>query len=452
MPKKNETAVLEITGMTHEGSGVGRLEGMAVFVPGAAEGDTLEVRIVKVNKTHCYGRLEKILSPSLDRLVSDCPVSRRCGGCVFRHVTYEAELGYKQRFVEENLRRIGGISLECEPIVPSPKVDGYRNKAQYPVRALEGKLCAGFFAPRSHQVVDHRSCRLQPPVFEALLNAVLEICTENKIPAYDEESGKGLLRHVYLRQGAHSGEIMVCLVCNGDAFPKADALADKLRETDAQVASVLLNVNSQSTNVILGERTRVLAGKGTIDDTMCGLRFSLSPQAFYQVNTEAAERLYAVAAEYAALTGAETLLDLYCGVGTIGLSMAAKARQIIGVEIVPQAVENAVKNAAANGISNARFFCADAGEAAARLADEGIRPDVVVLDPPRKGCDQKTLEAVARMAPGRIVYISCNSATLARDCALLEPLGYAAMRCRPVDLFPRTAHCEVCMKFVKIRG
>lgn len=442
MPKKNELAVLEITGITNEGSGVGRLEGMAVFVPGAAEGDTLEIRVVKVNKTHCYGRLEKILVPSPDRITPDCPVSRRCGGCVFRHVSYKAELRYKHRFVQENLRRIGGIDLECEPIMPSSQAWGYRNKAQYPVRMRDGKLCAGFFAPRSHEVVDCRSCRLQPPEFETLLNTALQFCAENGVSAYDEATGTGLLRHIYLRRGAHSGEIMVCLVCNGDTFPNAAALAGRLQKADARVASVLLNVNRRNTNVILGEETRVLAGKGAIDDTMCGLRFSLSPHAFYQVNTEAAESLYGIAAEYAALMGTETLLDLYCGVGTIGLSMASQAKQVIGVEIVPQAVENASANAAANGISNGRFFCADAGEAAVRLAAEGIRPHVVVLDPPRKGCDQTTLEAVARMAPSRIVYISCNSATLARDCALLMPLGYAPVRCRPADLFPRTAHVE----------
>lgn len=441
MLTKNELITIEVTDMTHEGSGVGRYEGMAVFIPGSAVGDKLLVRIVKVNKTHCFGRAEEIRSPSPDRIASDCAVSRRCGGCVFRHVTYEAELRYKQQFVQQNMRRIGGFSLECEPIIPSPAAEGYRNKAQYPVRTQKGKLCAGFFAPRSHEVIDCHNCRLQPPVFETLLETVLDFCATKKIPAYDEETGTGLLRHVYLRQGAHSGEIMVCLVCNGP-FPHGEALTKALLQAVPETVSVLLNINRENTNVILGKETRILGGKGTIDDTMCGLRFSLSPHAFYQVNTRAAENLYQVAAEYAGLTGKETLLDLYCGVGTIGLSMASRAKEVIGVEIVPQAVENAAANAAANGIGNARFFCGDAGKAAARLADEGIRPDVVMLDPPRKGCDEATLQAVARMNPQHIVYISCNSATLARDCAALAVLGYTPRRCRPVDLFPRTAHVE----------
>lgn len=446
MPKKNELIPMEITGMTHEGSGVGHLEGMAVFVPGAAVGDTLLVRIVKVNKSYCFGRLEQILTPSPDRILPDCPVSSRCGGCVFRHVNYAAELRYKGQFVQQNLRRIAGIALECEPAEPSPRAEGYRNKAQYPVRAQNGTLCAGFFAPRSHAVVDCHECRLQPPVFSRLLNTILRFCEENGIPAYDEGAGTGLLRHVYLRQGAHSKEMMVCLICNGQVFPKAEELIKVLRETAPETVSVLLNVNRENTNVILGRDTHTLFGKAAIEDTMCGLRFSLSPHAFYQVNTEAAERLYAIAAEYAALTGRERVLDLYCGVGTIGLSMASQAKEIIGVEIVPQAVENAASNAAANGITNARFFCADAGEAASRLAGEGNSPDVVVLDPPRKGCDAKTLEAVARMGPERIVYISCNSATFSRDCAALLPMGYELRRCRPVDLFPRTAHVEtVCL-------
>lgn len=449
MVKKNETVALEITDMSHEGSGVARHEGMAVFVPETAVGDQITARVVKVNKTYCYGRVEEISVPSPDRIEPDCPVSRRCGGCVFRHVSYDAELRYKQRFVQQNLARIGGLTLECEPILPSPMTEGYRNKAQYPIRLQKGKLCAGFFAPRSHEVVDCHFCRLQPQIFGELLERVLAFCEEMKIPAYDEGTGKGVLRHVYLRQGAHSGEIMVCLVCN-EEFVHGEQLAQMLRETVPETVSVLLNINRQNTNVILGPETRVLSGKAAITDEMCGMRFSLSPYAFYQVNTLAAERLYGLAAEYAGLTGKETLLDLYCGAGTIGLSMAAHAKEVIGVEIVEQAVQNAAANAAANKISNARFFCGDAGEAASRLATEGARPHVVILDPPRKGCDEKTLCTVAKMNPARIVYISCNSATLARDCAYLEKLKYSAVRCRPVDLFPRTAHVECVMLMSRV--
>ncbi len=451
MLQKNQIIPLEITDITHEGSGIGHYEGMAVFVPNSAIGDSLEIRILKVNKTHCFGLIEKIIVPSPDRIQPACPVSRQCGGCVFQHISYEAELRYKQRFVEQNFRRIGGIFLEGEPIEASPQPEHYRNKAQYPIRKQDGMFCTGFFAPRSHRVINCEDCQLQPPVFSKLIKIIRRFCEDNHISAYDEKTQKGLLRHIYLRRGAHSQEMMVCLVCNGHTFPKSDQFIQTLREIDPNLASVLLNVNQENTNVILGKQTKVLFGKPAITDTMCGLHFTLSPHAFYQVNTVAAERLYAIAAEYAGLTGEETLLDLYCGVGTIGLSMAAQAKNIIGVEIIPQAVQNASANAAANKIENARFLCGDAGEAAAQLAKEGIHPHVVILDPPRKGCDSITLETVAKMCPERIVYISCNSATLARDCAMLQTLDYKPVRYRPVDLFPRTHHVETVCLLSKLR-
>ncbi len=443
MPQKNECYQLKITSMTHEGMGVGRRpEGMAVFVPAAAVGDLAQVRLVKVLKNHCYGRIEALIEPSPDRVEPDCPVSRRCGGCVFRQVSYPAEQRYKQGFVEENLRRIGGISLAVEPLEPSPQADGYRNKAQYPVQQREGRLTAGFYAPRTHQVVDCRDCRLQPPLFGAILRETLALLEAFSIPAYDETTRTGLVRHIYLRQAPATGQTMLCLVVNGGGLPRERELAARLAEKFPQLASIQLNRNDQNTNVILGPRSRVLWGAATITDRLCGLEVSLSPGAFYQVNSPAAQQLYAIAAEYAGLTGRETLLDLYCGAGTIGLSMAGRCRRVIGVEIVPQAVENARENARRNGIGNARFLCADAAQAALQLEGEGITPDVVVLDPPRKGCDRALLETVARMAPRRVVYISCNSATLARDLAHLGTLGYRTCRCRPVDLFPRTAHVE----------
>lgn len=442
MPQKNELVTLDIIDMAHDGNGVGRLDGMAVFVPASAVGDRLCVRIVKVNRTHCYGRIEQILRPSPDRIEPDCPVSRRCGGCVFRHISYEAELRCKQAFVQQNLRRIGKLELAAEPIEPSPVTDGYRNKAQYPVRMQKGGLCAGFFAPRTHEVIDCHTCKLQPPVFGELLEAVLSYMHTYHVSAYDESLGAGLIRHVYLRRGHRSGQIMVCLVVNGTHLPNENALVDLLLSRCGEIVSILLNVNERNTNVIIGEHSRVLYGKPAISDVLCGVRFELSAQSFYQVNSPGAELLYGVAAEFAALTGTETLLDLYCGAGTIGLSLAPLCRQVIGVEVVPQAVENAVANAARNGIKNARFFCADAGQAAARLAREGVRPDVIVLDPPRKGCAPEVLDAVAAMAPRRVVMVSCDSATMARDCAALAAAGYSPRRCRPVDMFPRTAHVE----------
>lgn len=450
MPQKNDLEIIEITGMTHEGNGVGRLsDGMAVFVPSAAQGDRLSVRIVKMQKSFCYGRLEEILAPSPSRCVPDCAVASQCGGCAFRHISYEAELAHKQAFVEENMRRIGGFSLTCEPILPSPEVEGYRNKAQYPIRTQAGTLAAGFFAPRSHRVVNSHACRLQPPVFEQILETALDYMRENGVEAYDEATCKGVVRHLYLRRGARSGEMMVCVVANAAALPAERQLVERLCACDERIVSILLNQNTDDTNVILGKKQRVLFGKETIDDLFCGLQISIAAPAFYQVNSPAAERLYALAAEYAQLTGNERLLDLYCGAGTIGLSMAKQVKELIGVEIVPQAVENARHNAAVNGVQNARFLRADAAQAAAQLAREGTQPNVVVLDPPRKGCDAATLAAVAQMNPQRIVYISCNSATLARDAALLCESGYTLSRCRPVDLFPRTAHVEACALLVK---
>ncbi|WP_368182278.1 23S rRNA (uracil(1939)-C(5))-methyltransferase RlmD [Anaerotruncus rubiinfantis] len=442
MLQKNQIIDLAVTDMTHEGSGVGHYEGMAVFVPASAVGDCLRVRILKVNKTHCFGKIEQVMSPSPDRVETDCPVSRRCGGCVFQHVSYAAQLRYKQHFVQSNLERIGGFSLLTEPIEPSPQIDGYRNKAQYPVRMQKGKLAAGFFAPRTHEVIDCHSCLLQPPGFQGILESVLSFAEKYGVLAYDELSGQGLLRHVYLRCGQQSGEIMVCLVVNGSGLPHEKELVGTLRACNPSIVSILLNENTRNTNVILGQRTRLLYGKDHITDTLCGVRFDLSPHAFYQVNNPGAERLYGVAEEYASLTGEETVLDLYCGAGTIGLSLAGRCKQVIGVEIVAQAVENAASNAQKNGITNARFLCADAVQAAKRLAAEGVRPDVIILDPPRKGCEAALLDTVAGMSPQRIVMVSCNSATMARDCKILAGKGYTLVRCRPVDMFPHTAHVE----------
>lgn len=451
MPRKNDIVTLEITDMTHEGSGVGHLDGMAVFVPGAVTGDLLSVQLVKICNSHCFGRLLQIVTPSPDRIEPDCPVSRRCGGCAFRHITYESELRFKQSSVEQNMRRIGKIELCSEPIIPSPDVDGYRNKAQYPVRMQRGELCAGFFAPRSHEVIDCHDCKLQPPVFRELLETVLTFVRDFEISVYDERTHVGLLRHVYLRRGTNSGEIMVCLVLNGTVLPHSDELTVRLCATDKSVVSVLINENASNTNVILGESSRVLFGKPAISDTLCGVSFELSPHAFYQVNSRCAQLLYELAADYAALSETDTLLDLYCGVGTIGLSLASRCKSVIGVEIVPEAVENAKANAAKNGILNARFICADAAQAAARLEAENVRPDVIILDPPRRGCDATLLESAAGMSPRKIVMISCNSATMARDCAMLGTLGYSVSRFRPVDMFPRTGHVECVTELLQTR-
>lgn len=449
--EKNQRIRLEITGMTAEGNGVGRAPsedgpGPAVFVPFTAVGDVIECHIVKVFPSYAYGRVEEIVSPSPDRLPAseeeDCAAFGKCGGCAFRHVSYEAEKRYKWQRVADAVKRIGGMDVVPEPLVGAEQPDGYRNKAQYPVAPGPYRLLVGFYAPRSHRIVEEHSCRLQPPLFRDIVKIVLRWAKKSGAAGYDEAVRTGLLRHLYIRQAEATGEVMVCLVCTSGKVPDADQLVDALREGVPGLASVMVNINREDTNVILGGSEFVLWGKDHITDELCGLRFRLSPRSFYQVNRRQAERLYQLAAREASLTGTETLLDLYCGTGTIGLSMASRAAEVIGVEAVAPAVEDARRNAEENGISNARFLCADAAEAAAQLKTEGIRPDVVVLDPPRKGCDERLIDTVSEMEPSRIVYVSCDPATLARDLARFSERGYTTRRITPVDMFPRTPHVE----------
>ena len=442
MLKKNQIEEAEITAMSSDGNGIAKIDGMVVFVPYTAVGDKLKIRIVKVQKNYSFGIIEEILEPSPDRVDDHCPVYKKCGGCAFRHISYEAELRHKAEFVQSNLRRLGGLDPVMLPITPSPLVQGYRNKAQYPIREYDGKIEAGFFAKRSHRVISCASCDLQPAFFEQILEYTKQFLEEYHISAYDEQTGKGKVRHLYIRCGEVSGEVMVCLVVNSERLPHAAEYVEGLLKVCPQVVSVVLNINREQNNVILGQKCITLYGKDTIEDTLCDVRFELSPLSFYQVNRQAAEKLYRLAADMAQFEGNELLIDLYCGAGTIGLSMASKVRELIGVEIVPDAVENAKENAKRCGVENARFICADAKEAAAQLAAENLHPDVIVVDPPRKGCDLEVLQAIAAMAPKRLVMISCNSASLARDCKELEALGYHLEKAAPVDLFPRTTHVE----------
>ena len=445
--QKNQILTLRIERLSSDGSGVAHSpDGETVFVPGAAPGDEADVRIVKDCKRYAFGILDHLRTPSPDRIPVDCAVAGPCGGCSLRHLDYTAELRAKQENVTDAFRRIGGLDVPVLDICPSPEVDRYRNKVQFPVGLdKNGNPCIGFYAGRTHRIVPCPDCKLQPGVLNDIGNALCRFFAENGIQPYNEETGRGLVRHIFLRRGAHSGQIMVCLVCTRPNFPHADALCTRLREQFADIATILLNVNSKNTNVILGTETHTLYGPGYIEDTLCGVPVQLGPLSFYQVNTLAAERLYGIAAQYAQLTPDDLLLDLYCGMGTIGLSMVDHCRELVGVEIVPEAIESAKANAARMGDAVAAkscFFCADAGQAATRLAAEGLHPDVVMLDPPRKGCDEATLSAVVRMAPRRVVYVSCNPATAARDAAWLENNGYHAEKVQPVDLFPRTKHCE----------
>ena len=447
--KKNDRINLKIDSCSANGSGVGRHNGMAIFVPATAVGDEITAHILKVKKNYAFAKVESVITPSEDRIAPECPVYLKCGGCVFSHMKYDAEKKIKAEHVEECFRRIGGISPEFEPIIGADSDSRYRNKAQYPVAIDGGEIKTGFYSPHSHRVIHCPDCLLQPPEFEGILSVFADYIKESGVSVYDETNHKGLLRHIYIRKGSASGEIMVCAVINGKNLPNHEKLIDALLKKESSIKSIVLNINKKDTNVILGDTCRTLWGSDYITDILCGLKFRISPLSFYQVNRNQAEKLYYKAAEYAALTGSETVLDLYCGAGTIGLSMAKNAKNIIGVEIVPEAIEDAKINAQLNGIENSRFICSDAAKAAEILKNEGVHPDVIILDPPRKGCSPDMLQVAAQMNPDRIVYVSCDPATLARDCGIFAELGYTVQKATPVDMFPRTGHVETVAKLIK---
>jgi 23S rRNA (uracil1939-C5)-methyltransferase len=451
MLNKNDIATLKIESISNDGSGVGRHDGMAVFVPRTAPGDVIEAKIVKALKTHAFGIAERVKEPASCRVEPGCPAYRLCGGCSLRHIAYGTELAIKSGWVKDALRRLGGIALDLEEPIASPEIERYRNKAQYPVRSVNGETCAGFFRAHSHGLVQVEDCPLQPESFGHIVKEVLAFCRECHIQAYDEQGHGGALRHIFLRKAESTGEAMLCLVINGKKLPHAERLVERLAKACPEVSTVTLNINRERTNVIFGAKTVTLSGSGMITDELCGVRLALSARSFYQVNRAAAELLYKAALEYAAPQATDILLDLYCGAGAIGLGMAGHVKEVIGVELEEAAVRDAERNAAQNGIANARFVHADAEEAAQRLSEEGARPDIVVVDPPRKGLGPGLPEVIAGMEPKKLVYISCNPATLARDAAKLNALGYTLQKARAVDLFPRTAHVEAVALFTSSR-
>lgn len=447
--KKNDDIALKIEDMTSEGSAVGHFDGMAVFVRGAVTGDDIVAHIIKAKKNYAIGIVKETVTPSEYRIASACPVSDKCGGCSFRNMTYAAELQYKQNRVTDAVKRIGHIDAPVMNIIGADNVDNYRNKAQYPVCVSNGKLIAGFYAYKSHRIVPCTDCRLQQQAFKNIIDVVAKWAEENGVTSYDEQTGKGLLRHIYIRKAPKTGETMVCLVINGNSVPNEKGLICKL-SADENIKSICLNVNKQNTNVILGNQTKVIYGTDTITDELLGKKFVISPESFYQINHDQCEKLYTKAAEYAGLTGNEVVVDIYCGVGTIGLTMADKAKQIFGIEIVPQAIKNAKINAKLNGIDNAEFFCGDAFDGAKELEKRGITPDVVILDPPRKGCQKELFDVIEKMNPKRIVYVSCDCATLARDLQILADKNYQTVELTPTDMFPRTPHIECVAKITKV--
>jgi len=438
--KKNDIVELYIDAMSSEGSGIGRYDGMTVFVPLTAIGDSIKARIVKVKTSYAYGIIEEILTPSSDRIMPDCKSFKQCGGCVYRHISYESECKIKQNKVYNAVKRIGGVDMLPRPIISAENTERYRNKAQYPV-ADTGDC--GFYATHSHRIIPTSDCLLEPKEFKAATNFLKKFINDNKIRVYDEKTGKGIIRHFYMRCGSLTGELMAVLVINSDSFKFEKELVNGLLEVLGEnLKSVYLNINKADTNVILGKECRLLYGKEYITDILAGVKVRISPLSFYQVNRTMAEKLYNKAIEYVEPDG-KNILDLYCGAGTIGLSMAKRAKSVIGVEIVPEAIKDAKINASENGVDNARFICADAKSAAKMLAQEGIKPDVVIGDPPRKGCDSEVISTIANdFKPESIVYVSCDAATFARDLKLFCELGYKLVEYTPVDLFPRTSHVE----------
>ena len=438
---KNQIYETVIVDYTTEGQGIAKIEGCAVFIPNAIVGERCRVRIEKAQKTWAAGKIVELLERSPHRVNRECPVAKLCGGCDFWHIDYEEESRLKADRVKQALNRIGGECLEEVSILGAPTCYDYRNKAQYPVSSKKGKAYAGFFRAGTHQVVENGRCLILPEETDKVKEIVIDYVNREKVSAYDEASHTGVLRHIYVRRGAVSGQVLVCLVCNGRKLPHTEMLIQRL-QTVPGFTTLVLAVNTRPGNAILGNEFITLYGPGYIEDTLCGLQFRLSPRSFYQVNHHQAQRLYEAAISQAEITKNDLVLDLYCGVGTITLAMAKAAGKVIGVEVIEQAVQDAKENAARNGIENAEFFCGDAGKAALEMESKGIRPDVVVVDPPRKGLNADTIEALHKMSPRRIVYVSCDPATLARDVALLKERGYVLKNAMAADLFPRCAHVE----------
>lgn len=463
---KNDCFKLKITDMGVDGEGIGKYDGMTFFVKNALIGDEILARVLKLKKNYGYARVEEILTPSPYRVEPKCPIHRQCGGCQIQALSYEKQLEFKGEKVRNNLLRIGGFSEEeldqvMEPTVGMEEPYRYRNKAQFPVgKDKEGNLITGFYASRTHSIIPVTDCLLGVSKNEEILLAVKNYMQKNHIEPYDEKTGKGLIRHVLIRFGFTTKEIMVCLIINGTKLPNQKDLIDALTKIDG-MTSISFNVNTRNTNVILGDRTECIWGQSYITDyihlregkdfttTDTAIAYRISPQSFYQVNPEQTEKLYSLALEYAALTGQESVWDLYCGIGTISLFLAQKAKQVYGVEIVPQAIEDARNNASINGITNAEFFVGKAEEVLPEFYeshkgkdDTMSRPDVIVVDPPRKGCDRLCLDTILKMQPARVVYVSCDSATLARDLRILCDGGYELKKVRPVDQFAHTGHIE----------
>jgi 23S rRNA (uracil1939-C5)-methyltransferase len=466
--KKDDLLTVEITDIGNDGEGIGKIDGYTLFIKDAVIGDKVKAKIMKAKKNYAYAHLEEVITPSKDRVKPRCPIARQCGGCQIQNMSYESQLKFKQSKVRNNIVRLGGfdekeIDSIMEPIIGMDDPFKYRNKAQFPVgKDKNGKIVTGFYAGHSHNIIPNTDCIIGVPDNKEILEIIIAHMEKNHIEPYDEVTGKGLVRHILIRKGFVSGQLMVCLVINyknknnteSIYIKNQDELISKLSSIDG-MTSISVSINTEKTNVIMGTEIHTIWGQDTIKDTLCGLEFNISPLSFYQVNPVQTEKLYGQAIEYAGLTGNETVWDLYCGIGTITLSMSKKAKQVYGVEIIPQAIDDANDNAARNNISNAKFYVGKAEEVLPDFYEKesekdsssnALHPDVIVVDPPRKGCDQMCLDTMLKMAPNRIVYVSCDSATLARDLRILCDGGYKLEHVRPCDMFPMSVHVEtVCL-------
>lgn len=447
--QKNEYIEAVFEDLTHDGAGVAKVDGYPLFVPNGLPGEKAKIKVVKVNKDYGFGRLIEILEQSPERVEAPCSIYKECGGCQLQHLSYEGQLRFKEKQVKDVLQRIGKLEdVHVHPVLGMKHPWSYRNKSQVPIGEREGGLIGGFYQKRSHQIIDMKTCLIQQEKNDEVLQKVKEICSRYGVRAYDEEKHKGDLRHIMVRYGAVSGEVMVVLITRTNDLPNKKKIVKEIAASISGLKSIIQNINPKKTNVILGEETKVLWGEEVIHDYIGNIKFAISARSFYQVNPEQTKVLYEKALEYAELHGDETVIDAYCGIGTISLFLAQKAGNVYGVEIVPEAIEDAKKNAALNGITNVEFAVGEAETVIPKWYEEGIEADVLVVDPPRKGCDEKLLQTIIDMKPQKVVYVSCNPATLARDLRILEDGGYKTLKVQPVDMFPQTTHVECVARLV----
>lgn len=453
--EKNDIVRVEITDMSTDGEGIGHSDGMTLFVKDAVIGDIADVKVMKLKKTYGYARLMEIITPSPDRVKARCPIARSCGGCQIQEMSYEKQLEFKQNMIARNLERIGGITpdeYEMEPIIGMQQPFFYRNKAQFPVGTnSKGEIAIGFYAGRTHSIVETDVCYIGSPRNKQIIDIIRKYMTDYGVKPYDEEKHAGLIRHILIREGRKTGQIMVCFVINGNKLPHSQEIIDRLMTVEG-IASIMTNTNTDKTNVILGDKVSLLYGTPYIEDYIGDICYRISPLSFFQVNPEQTQKLYAKALEYAGLTGSETVWDLYCGIGTISLFLAKNAKKVYGVEIIPQAIADAKENARINGIDNAEFFVGKSEEVLPEFyrkeserTGKKLTADVIVVDPPRKGCDSTLLDTISDMQPQRIVYVSCDSATLARDLKYLRQRGYEVRKVQGVDQFGHSVHVETCV-------